>query len=240
MKIIKTARYKDVRGINLFSSLSLKEKEKIEDYSKPMTTEKWKKDYSNGGDLHWMEGEEPSPLAKEMIKDLKNKKNADILEIGCANGRDSIFMAEEGHNITGIDVAPEAIRVAKKKAKKIKNVIFEVGDAEELKYKDKSFDAVYSVAALGFSLLQPALREIYRVLRPNGIAKLFLYTRMKTGEKWVYGWSPEDIKKIVKEENFKIKKFKERHRTDDPIKIPGVKGKVKQENYFVITTLEKK
>ncbi len=232
MKIIKTSNYK-----KFFSNLSTKEK--IENYSKPMTTEKWKEDYSNSGDVHWMEDEEPSPLVEELVKDLKDKKNADVLEIGCGNGRDSIFMAEEGCNVVAIDVAPEAVKVAKKKAKGVKNVIFEVGDAEELKYKDKSFDAVYSVAALGFSLLQPAMREIYRVLRSNGIAKLFLYTRMKTGEKWTYGWSPEDIKKIAKEENFKIKEFREHHRTDDSIKIPGVKRKIKQENYFVITTLEK-
>lgn len=225
--------------MNLVSSLSLKEKKIVEDYSKPMTTEKWKEDYSNNGDLHWMEDEEPSPLAEEIMKDLKNKKNADILEIGCGNGRDSIFMAEKGYNVTSIDVAPQAIKSAKKRAKGIKNVIFEVGDAEELKYKDKSFDAVYSIAALGFSLLQPAIREIHRVLRSDGIVKLFIYTRMKTGEKWTYGYSPENIKKIIKEENFKIKEFKEHHRIDDPIEIPGVKDKIKQENYFVITTLEK-
>lgn len=239
MKIIKTLSYANIKKINLFSSLSVKEKEKVENYSKPMTTEKWKEDYSDGGDLHWMKDDAPSPLAKELVEDLKNKKSVDILEIGCGNGRDSIFMAKEGYSVIGIDVAPEAIKIAKKKSKGIKNVVFEVGDAEELKYKDKSFDAVYSVAALGFNLLQPALREVYRVLRPNGIVKLFLYTRMKTGEKWVYGWSPENIRKIVKEENFKIKELKEHHRKDDPIKIPGVKEKIKQENYFVTTTLKK-
>lgn len=221
-----------------FKDRSPEEQEKIEDYSKPMSTDKWKEDYKGKDAPHWMEDEEPSPLADKLIKFLKGKKS-DILEIGCGNGRDAMLMAQAGHNVVAVDVAAEPIKIAQERGKDVENLTFEVGDAEELKYSSESFDAVYSVAALGFSLLQPALREIYRVLRPKGVAMLFLYTSVKTGDKEVYGWSPDRIKEMIKEEGFTIKTFRENHRKDAPIKIPGVSGEIQQDNHFVITTLVK-
>lgn len=214
------------------------EKKIIEKYNKQMTSEEWQEAYKE--EAHWMKDKEHSPLADEMIKDLEreNIKGANVLEIGAGNGRDSIYMAQKGHNVIGVDIAKKAIETAQKKAKGIKNVRFEVADAENLQFEPESFDAVYSVAALHSTPLRFTLREINRVLKPGGTAKLFLYTRTKTGAKWVSYWTPGEIKQFAKQEGFRIETFRDK-RDAEPIDIPGVEGKVEQETHIAITTLRK-
>lgn len=227
-----------------FTDRSPEDKEKIEDFDKKMTTALWKEEYDKGDDRHWMKDWEPCPLAKETADDLEKTglENASILEIGIGNGRDSIFLAKKGHTVTGIDVAEEPVRVAQEKAdeENLENVTFEIGDGEKLRYDAEDFDVVYSVAAIHSTLLDNTLSEIYRVLKPGGMVKLFLYTKIKTGPKWIHYWSPEQIRKIASELDFTIEEFHEDHRVDNSVELAGVEGEVNQENHFVVTTMRKK
>jgi ubiquinone/menaquinone biosynthesis C-methylase UbiE len=213
----------------------------IEEYNKRMTPEKWIKAYKDEIDIeHFTKDEGHSPLADELIKDLKKIgiQSADILEIGCGVGRDSIYLAGEGHRVRSIDISKKAIQIASNHAKNL-SVKFEVGNAENLyQFGNNSQDAVYSIAALHSTPIKFTFEEIFRVLKPKGIAKLFLYTRTKTGDRWVSYWTPGEIKYYSKEAGFKIKKFRECNDTH-PIKIRGVSGKINQETHIVITTLKK-
>lgn len=237
-RIIKSSANKVIP----YSDRTPEEKKKIKNFDKKMTTDSWKQEYDEGTDRHWMDGLTPCPLAKEVVKELDelNISPAEILEIGIGNGRDSIFMAKKGHNVIGIDISPEPVSIAKEKAKKgkIKNVKFETGDAENLKYKSNIFDVVYSVAAIHSTPLQSVLKEVYRILKPGGMVKLFLYTEMKSGVTTTKYWSPAQIKSIAKKVGFEIKKFRE-GRQIDTLTIPGVEGKVEQKSRSVITTLQK-
>jgi 2-polyprenyl-3-methyl-5-hydroxy-6-metoxy-1,4-benzoquinol methylase len=42
------------------------------------------------------------------------KAGANVLDVGCGGGRDSIFLSEQGFNVTGIDVSRKMISLAKK------------------------------------------------------------------------------------------------------------------------------
>jgi ubiquinone/menaquinone biosynthesis C-methylase UbiE len=231
---------------NLFEELihykerSKEEKEIINHLDKKLESKDWKESYAENDD-HWTKDMKPSPLAFELMKDLKraDKKNADILEIGIGNGRDSIFFAKKGHNVTGIDIAEAAVKIAKKNIKKTKNVKFEVGKAEKLKYEDESFDAVYSIAALHSSIIYDTFAEIYRVLKPKGIAKLYLYTKTKAGKKWMIYWDTDEIKSAAKETGFNIEKFRIGHNIDK-IEVPNIEGEIEQESYLAIMTFKKK
>jgi len=237
MKLVRENLYEQVIP---YTERSKEEKEVINKYDEPFTkSEDWKESYTEGDD-HWMTDMKPSPLAYELIKDLNrmNIKKADILEIGIGNGRDSIFFAKKGHNVIGIDIAEKPVKIAKKNAKSNKNVKFEVGKAEKLKYEDESFDAVYSIAALHTSIIYDTFAEIYRVLKPTGIAKLYLYTKQKSGKKWFICWTPEQIKSVAKETGFKILKFRTGHNVDK-ITVPEVEGEVEQESYLAIMTFKK-
>jgi len=238
-QVEKTEEVEAEEKVVPFKERSPGEKRIIEEYNKPMTTDTWSAAYNQ--EAHWTEDSEHSPLADELIRDLEREKvkKANILEIGTGNGRDSIFFAKKGHLATGVDVASKAIQLAKDNAKDVANATFQEGDAENLyQFEDGSVDAVYSVAALHSTPIKFTFGEIFRVLKPGGQAKLFLYTRTKTGDKWVSYWTPGEIKQYAKEAGFRVEKFREGHDAN-PIEIPGVKGKVEQETHLAITTLRK-
>jgi ubiquinone/menaquinone biosynthesis C-methylase UbiE len=110
------------------------------------------------------------------ILSLLNPQKADkVLDLGCGTGVLTRRIADHldtgaGGVSVGIDAAAKMIRVARKKRGNA-TCRFEVMAAESLSLEDESFDAV--VSSLFFhhvplDLKEKALREAYRVLRPNG------------------------------------------------------------------------
>lgn len=142
--------------------------------------ERWNSEYKKG--VHWEEGH--SKGAEEFAEMLKTGNL--LLDAGCGSGRDSIFFAESGFNVTGVDISEEAIKKARESAEKQNvKIRFEVMNVEKLPYKDETFDAVYSNAVLHFTGLKESGAEIYRILKKNGIAFITIIlstTDMRTNE----------------------------------------------------------
>ena len=173
---------------------------------KEMNKEDWIRAWED--DPHW-DKDKPSVLVKRLLKDYgEDPKNLYVLEIGCGNGVDSVAFGKEGCRVVGIDISPDAIKIANEN-NDLKNVKFQIGDAENLTFKDSQFDLVYSMAVLHSSDLTKSIFEIARVLKDAGEAMLFLYqkTLHDSGEKEIdfkYG----EIEKIFKDNSFKIKEKK--------------------------------
>jgi len=92
------------------------------------------------------------------VKDCKT-----ILDIGCGIGSFEQKLSEL--DITGLDISEEMLTEAKKRSEKY----FVLGDAENLKFDDSSFDAVFYVATLEFiTNYKKAIQEAWRVTRTNG------------------------------------------------------------------------
>ena len=223
-------------------ALTEEEEDIVKEYNKEMTAEEWQDSYRKEGEAHWLDNKEHSPLADDLIKYIKteNIENPVILEIGIGSGVDSNYIASHNIKVIGIDVAESAVTRAKKIYKNNSNVTFKAGDAEKLDFKDDYFDAVYSVAAIHSTPLEDSLSEIHRVLKPGGIAKLFLYTKIKVGNnKWMSYWDENKIRSISESLKFAIKTFRT-GRKIDKIDIPDVSEKINQESEFAIFTLKKK
>ncbi len=225
-----------------YKERSIEEKEKINAYNKKMDSEEWRDAYDDEKDVeHFAKPRGHSPLAERLVADLRRAKvikPAWIFEIGCGQGRDGKYLAQKGHIVRGIDVSESAVKTANELVKGLP-AKFSVGDAENLHMVgDESQDAVYSIAAVHGTAIKFTFKEIFRVLRSGGIAKLFLYTGTKTGKSWVSYWTPGEIKQYAKEAGFKIEQFREVSDTE-PIEIPGVEGKVEQQSNIVITTFKK-
>ncbi len=102
--------------------------------------------------------------------DFKNKK---ILEIGCGMGGFSVFLAQKGARVVGVDseLYNKILNTAKKFAKlKGVKVDFKVVNAQELKFVDESFDALVMNSVVEH-LEKPfkVLSECKRVLKPEGM-----------------------------------------------------------------------
>jgi SAM-dependent methyltransferase len=73
-------------------------------------------------------------------------KDKVALDIGCADGRFTLKVAEKFHKIFGIDISSEMLAKAKQlqEERKVSNVIFQEANAEKLPFQDKYFDLIYS------------------------------------------------------------------------------------------------
>ncbi|MDZ7710746.1 MAG: class I SAM-dependent methyltransferase [Roseovarius sp.] len=92
----------------------------------------------------------------------------EVLDIGCGAGGLARVLAERGHAVAGIDPAQEVIAAARER---VPDARFSVGGAEALPFGDGSFDAcifLNSLHHVPVPLMQTALHEALRVLRPGG------------------------------------------------------------------------
>lgn len=132
-------------------------------------------------------------------------KNRTILDVGCWTGQFVNHFVDKAKSITGIDPESQAIKLAKINCPQGS---FSVGDARKLKLKDKSFDVATFLDVIehvpkGTEL--KCLREINRVLKPNGI--LIMCTPFKHPFStyldpmyWVFGhrhYSEEKLRELL-------------------------------------------
>lgn len=142
---------------------------------KALSPRDWEEAYGENPP-HWAVDLTPSLFAQEFAQELADRKLKSVLEIGCGNGRDSIFFARAGFKVTAIDVAPSAIKLAKENAKEAEVTIdFKEANAEELPFEDSQFNSVFSLSVLHATKLETSLSEVSRVIGANGLAFIYLY-----------------------------------------------------------------
>lgn len=103
----------------------------------------------------------------------------DVLEVGCGNGVDGLMFARHGARYTGVDLTAEAVDATRRHfATEGMPGTFRQENCERLAFADESFDIVYSFGVLHHTPRpRQAVREVYRVLRPGGVARVMLYHR---------------------------------------------------------------
>ncbi len=99
-------------------------------------------------------------------------RDADVLEYGCAKGKLSLALASTAKHVHGIDISDVAIQIANDEvaARGLKNVTFSVADAMDTGLPDDSFDIIFGSGIIHHLDTERSLREIYRLLKPNGVA----------------------------------------------------------------------
>lgn len=111
--------------------------------------------------------------------------NESVCEIGCGEGRDALYLASEGYEVTAMDASPTAITKCKQLvAERNLKVDWLVADALELSRKtEKRFKWIYSIATLHMLVEEEDrlkfLKSLYDLLEPGGKA---LIVSMGDGE----------------------------------------------------------
>jgi len=106
-------------------------------------------------------------------------QDKNVLEVGCGAGSDLLRFAQGGANVTGIDLSPHSAGLALSRLR-LYNCSGTIGnaDAENLPFKNDTFDLVYSWGVLHHTPdTERALNEILRVLKPGGKICIMLYHR---------------------------------------------------------------
>ncbi len=127
-------------------------------------------------------------VADEILNEISS---GNILDVGTGPGYLPVMLAQrnEALKLTGIDLSPAMIKIARKNARKAgveERVDFKVASAYDLPFPNETFDAVISTASLHhWHRAEKAFEEIYRVLKKGG--KAFIYD--------INGELPKDIKR---------------------------------------------
>ena len=122
-------------------------------------------------------------------------KDGEILEVGSGRGGGSSFVSRYHHpkSITGVDYSKSAIKLSNELHGNVDNLFFKLGDAEDLPFKDNTFDAVINVESSHcYGNMERFLNEVSRVLKPGGY----------------FGWVDLRAKDMVEETGFAFEKSK--------------------------------
>jgi ubiquinone/menaquinone biosynthesis C-methylase UbiE len=109
--------------------------------------------------------------SKEIISQYLPDGKLTVCDIGGGVGRYSEWLAEKGHDVTMIELAPSAVELAIKEMKS--HYTAKVGDARELDMPSECADVVLLMGPL-YHLMNrddrmKVISEAYRILRPDGI-----------------------------------------------------------------------
>ncbi|MCM3698745.1 class I SAM-dependent methyltransferase [Paenibacillus macerans] len=106
----------------------------------------------------------------EQFNKYKPSVDGTILEIGCGTGRTACYLAEQGYRVVAVDIHPDILAKAKKRASTMGvEVDFLLADAHDLPFPDETFQAVLVESVTNFTQAQQSLSEYFRVLKSGGV-----------------------------------------------------------------------
>jgi ubiquinone/menaquinone biosynthesis C-methylase UbiE len=98
-------------------------------------------------------------------------RGAKALDYCCGNGENGLFMAQNGADVTGIDISPEGVANANLNAAQLglqQRCRYVVMDAEATSFPDRSFDLIVEYGALHHLDYGNAMNELRRIVKPGG------------------------------------------------------------------------
>lgn len=90
-----------------------------------------------------------------------------VLELGCGAGYYTKELARTGAEICAIDISPDLLMLAARSVSDPR-VTFMQANAYAMEFADESFDSVVGSSVLHHLDVEPAIREIFRVLKKGG------------------------------------------------------------------------
>lgn len=114
------------------------------------------------------------------LVDFDGYRGRRVLEVGCGAGVDLARFAEGGADVTGVDIAPAAIDLARTNVtQRGLGGDLQVADGEQLPFSDETFDLVYAHGVVQYTANpQRLVDECRRVLKPGGEAIFQVYNRL--------------------------------------------------------------
>jgi 2-polyprenyl-3-methyl-5-hydroxy-6-metoxy-1,4-benzoquinol methylase len=104
--------------------------------------------------------------AFHLLGDIQGKT---VVDLGCGKGENLVPLAQRGAHVTGLDLSPELIELAKKRvASAGVNADVRVGSAYATGFPDESVDIVFCIALVHHLDISKVCSEMRRVLKKTG------------------------------------------------------------------------
>ncbi len=142
----------------------------------------------------------------------RNRRQANILDIGCGVGSISFYAASKCFSVFGLDISQKAINISKKTAKKLNltsKTQFQKVDIQKIKLEKNKYNY-----ALCFEVLehltkdQEVIDKIYKSLRKGGI--LIMSTPSKNAPLFKWGFAREFDQKVGHLQRYSSKELSEK------------------------------
>lgn len=135
------------------------------------TAKRWKMLYESE-DIFGRIFQQRLAAALAFVDKLALDANSEILDVGCGAGLASVALAERGHFVEALDVAPAMLKSTREHALHARvahRVKARLGDVHDLAFPNDTFDVVFAIGVTAWlDALQGVLEEIARVLKPGG------------------------------------------------------------------------
>jgi len=119
-------------------------------------------------------------VADHVVRSGRIRAGERVLDVACGTGNTALMARARGAAVTGLDLTPELLAVAQKRAAEegYGDITWKVGDAEDLPFPDGTFDVVVSSCGLMFAPDQQKVAdEVARVAKPGGRIAIQAWTR---------------------------------------------------------------
>jgi ubiquinone/menaquinone biosynthesis C-methylase UbiE len=113
---------------------------------------------------------------------------ARYLELGCGRGTTSMYLAARGQDVTMLDLAPQALKLAQANFRQvgIKAPRMVLADARQTNLPGASFDCVCNIGLLEhFEDPRPVIAEALRLLSPGGLAFMVIVPKVPASREWL-------------------------------------------------------
>ena len=136
-------------------------------------------------ELGWELGKPRQILVEFVEKGLIKKGKA--LDICCGAGTNTVYIAKQGFEVTGIDISPTAIKYAKKKAAQARvKIDLRVQNFLDLVFGDEEFDFVFDMGCFHHVKVEDRhtfIGGVHRVLKKGGDYMLTCFS-YRNGKAW--------------------------------------------------------
>lgn len=145
-------------------------------------------------------GVTPSAICFEILKKIPFDRHIKLLDIGCGEGRNAVFFARNGYDVTAFDSSAQGVEKTKLLAKKasVKINVFQA-DVNEFKLSEE-FDVLFSTGVLHYisADIRASIFENYKDFTNTGGLNVFsVFVRKPfiarapdgepTAQKWISG-----------------------------------------------------
>lgn len=131
-----------------------------------MSLDDWNRRYRTRDDID----DEPAEL---LVNAMANVAPGRALDLACGAGRNAVWLARRGWNVTAIDGSSEAIRLVHEHDPRIDARVLDLETGAPLPFEDDTFD----LAVILYYLHRPLFAEAKRVVRPGGLIVCAVRTR---------------------------------------------------------------
>ena len=145
----------------------------------------------------------PTKEVEDFIKNYSFSNSDDILDLGCGEGRDAIYLLNKGYNVDACDYSAEAIKSCDKLSNnKYKERFFQLDVFND--NFEKKYNLIYSICVLHMCVLEEHRRGfldfIYKHLKAGGYALIIVlgddYYERETDIKEAYKFEKRQIRDL--------------------------------------------